>query len=405
MGHHQLHSGGFAGPTCVARTPRPHGGRVLAVVAPGQGAQTPGMLTPWLTTGERQAAATAVDRLAWFGAVTGLDLTDLGTQADEATIRDTAVAQPLLVAAGLLAAAALADVLEAGAGDRPALGRVLGADLLAGHSVGELTVAALSGALTVEQALVLVTRRGAAMAAAAAATVGGMTAVLGGDPDDVLARIAAHGLVAANANGGGQVVAAGDPAALAAFAADPPARARLRPLTVAGAFHTAHMAPAVDGLRVLVRGLVPGPAEPAVVSNADGAVVADGGDLLARIVGQVARPVRWDRCQATLAAAGVTGVLELAPAGTLTGLARRGLPGIAAFALRSPEDLPAAAAFVREHRRTPGDPGDPAGTAGTAGTGPVDRPGTAARGTVLDAVSVGAIPETAREAVPAGGTL
>lgn len=379
---------------------------MLAVVAPGQGAQTPGMLTPWLTTGERQAAATAVDRLAWFGAVTGLDLTDLGTQADEATIRDTAVAQPLLVAAGLLAAAALADVLAAEGGtsaadeaDRTTLGRTLGADLLAGHSVGELTVAALSGALTLEQALVLVTRRGAAMAAAAAATVGGMTAVLGGDPDDVLARIAAHGLVAANANGGGQVVAAGDPAALAAFAADPPPRARLRPLTVAGAFHTDHMAPAVDGLRVLVRGLVPGPAGPAVVSNADGAVVADGGDLLARIVGQVARPVRWDRCQATLAAAGVTGVLELAPAGPLTGLARRGLPGIAAFALRSPEDLPAAAAFVREHRstsRSPGGPGDP---------GAPDRTGTAARGTVLDAVSVGAIPEAAREAVPAGGTL
>jgi len=375
---------------------------MLAIVAPGQGSQMPGMLTPWLTTGERTAASAAVDRLGWFGAVTGLDLTELGTQADEATIRDTAVAQPLLVAAGLLAAVALADLLRSDSPDsdpvesdsrRPApdrlpgglvdLGAALGADLLAGHSVGELTAAALSGALSAEQALVLVSRRGAEMAAAAAARTGGMTAVLGGDPDDVRRRIESHGLVVANSNGGGQVVAAGDPDALAAFAADPPPRARLRPLTVAGAFHTAHMAPAVEGLRSLVRGLHARAAEPPVVSNTDGAVVSDGTELLQRIVGQVARPVLWDACQATLAAAGVTGVLELAPAGTLTGLARRGLPGAATFALRTPEDLPGAVEFVREHGR---------------GHGPHhgrDPAGTPAPGPVLDAQ----IPEAA------GGTL
>jgi len=368
---------------------------MLAIVAPGQGSQTPGMLTPWLTTGERTAASAAVDRLGWFGAVTGLDLTELGTQADETTIRDTAIAQPLLVAAGLLAAAALADLLgpdpldadPLDADSLPAhlvdLGAALGADLLAGHSVGELTAAALSGALSAEQALVLVTRRGAEMAAAAAARAGGMTAVLGGDADDVRRRIESHGLVVANSNGGGQVVAAGDPDALAAFAADPPPRARLRPLTVAGAFHAAHMAPAVDGLRSLVRGLRARAAEPPVVSNTDGAIVSDGTELLHRIVGQVARPVLWDACQETLAGAGVTGVLELAPAGTLTGLARRGLPGVATFALRTPEDLPGAVEFVREHGREHGP---------HLGRG---RAGTPARGPVLDAQ----IPEAA------GGTL
>jgi [acyl-carrier-protein] S-malonyltransferase len=319
---------------------------MLAVVAPGQGSQLPGMLTPWLSTDTASGDASR-QLLDWFAAVTDLDLVELGTGAPEETIRDTAIAQPLLVATGLLAAAALADTLnDDGSGvDR------LPADVLAGHSVGELTAAALSGALSVEAALVLVVRRGRAMAAAAAATTGSMTAVLGGDPADVLAVLARHGLVAANANGGGQVVAAGDPGALAALAADPPARARLRPLTVAGAFHTDHMAPAAESLRRLARGLRPADPVVPVVSNRDGAAVTDGVELLARIVDQVARPVRWDFCQQTFTDLGVTGLLELAPAGTLTGLARRGLPGVETFALRTPADLEGAAAFVRAHRR------------------------------------------------------
>lgn len=308
-------------------------------MAPGQGAQLPGMLTPWLADGGPSAQSTG-QRLDWFAAVTDLDLTELGTRAPAEAIRDTAVAQPLLVAAGLLAAAALADTLGADG---------VAADVLAGHSVGELTVAALSGALSWEQALVLVVRRGRAMAAAAAATSGSMAAVLGGDPVEVLAALARHGLVAANVNGGGQVVAAGDPAALDALAADPPARARLRPLAVAGAFHTDHMAPAAASLGLLARGVRP--ADPAipVISNRDGARVTGGPDLLTRIVDQVARPVRWDACQETFARLGVTGLLELAPAGTLTGLARRGLPGVETFALRTPDDLEGAAVFVRSH--------------------------------------------------------
>lgn len=333
-------------------------------MAPGQGAQLPGMLTPWLTDGAGDARA-ARERLDWFAAVTDVDLTELGTRASAAAIRDTSLAQPLLVAAGLLAAAALADTLATPG---------LAADVLAGHSVGELTVAALSGSLTSEQALVLVVRRGRAMAAAAAATTGAMTAVLGGDPEEVLAALARHGLVAANVNGGGQVVAAGDPEALAAFTADPPAGARLRPLAVAGAFHTDHMAPAALSLRHLARGVRPAAAVVPVVSNRDGVVVTDGTDLLGRIVDQVAGPVRWDACQQTLAGLGVTGLLELAPAGTLTGLARRGLPGVDTFALRTPDDLDDAATFVRAH------------TAGAAVPVPTTTPGSGAGGTPVEPV-------------------
>ena len=343
------------------------------------------MLTPWV------ADPAARRRLRWFSAVTDCDLARLGTDADEVTVRDTAVAQPLLVAAGLVGAAALVvasrDVAGAeavpGTEDERVPGAALGAGMVAGHSVGELVAAALAGSLTFEQALVLVRERGRAMAAAAAATAGGMTAVLGGDPDQVLQALARHGLTAANVNGAGQVVAAGDPESLAALAADPPPRARLRSLAVAGAFHTDQMAPATDRLREVASGLTPTTARVPVVSNADGVGVTGGDDLLRRIVGQVSRGVRWDACQQTFADAGVTGLLELPPAGTLTGLARRVLPGVETFALRTPADLPAAAEFVARHRaahpaerdgedpadRAPGRPGPshPGGVASSPG--------------------------------------
>ncbi|MFL6024884.1 MAG: acyltransferase domain-containing protein [Marmoricola sp.] len=310
---------------------------MLIIVAPGQGAQTPGFLTPWLE--DPQFA----ERLDWLGAVAGLDLAHYGTQADAETIRDTAIAQPLLVASGLVAALSLfphpAD----------AFGRI---GAVAGHSVGELTAAAGARAISAEQAMVLVRERGNAMARAAAATPTGMSAVLGGDEAEVLAALTQHGLTAANVNAAGQVVAAGTLEQLAALAADPPAKARIMPLSVAGAFHTEHMAPAVGVLAKLAPAVSTHDPRTAVISNYDGQIVHDGREVVRRIVKQIARPVRWDLCLATMADLGVTGILEMPPAGTLTNIAKRALPGVETFALKTPDQLDDARAFVNKH----GDP-------------------------------------------------
>jgi [acyl-carrier-protein] S-malonyltransferase len=187
------------------------------------------------------------------------------------------------------------------------------------------------------------------MAAASAVTPTGMSAVLGGTPEEVEAAIAEHGLTAANRNAAGQVVAAGTLEQLAALAAAPPARTRIVPLQVAGAFHTHHMAPAVEVLAGYARALAPRAPRTRLLSNADGAVVPTAGDALGRIVHQVSNPVRWDACSATLAELGVTGLLELPPAGTLAGLAKRALPGVEIVALKTPDDLPAARALVETH--------------------------------------------------------
>jgi [acyl-carrier-protein] S-malonyltransferase len=306
---------------------------VLVIVAPGQGAQTPGFLEPWLEE------PTVADRLHWLSAVAGLDLVHYGTKADAETIRDTAVAQPLLVSAGLLAA------LELFPHPADAFGRV---GAVAGHSVGELTAAAGAGAITAEQAMVLVRERGRAMAEAAA-TPTSMTAVLGGDRDEVLAKLAEHGLTAANDNGPGQIVAAGTVEQLTAFADDAPARARLVPLSVAGAFHTQHMAPAVDVLARFARSVSTHDTRTPVISNRDGHVVHDGQQVVQRIVSQVASPVRWDLCMETMLDLGVTGLLELPPAGTLTGIAKRGMKGVETFALKTPDQLDDARQFCDKH--------------------------------------------------------
>jgi [acyl-carrier-protein] S-malonyltransferase len=312
---------------------------VLVIVAPGQGAQTPGFLQPWLEDAQRAA------RIERLSEVAGLDLAHVGTEADADTIRDTKVAQPLLVAAGLLAGL---DLLP-----DDALGRV---GALAGHSVGELTAAGLSRALSAEDAVRLVRERGEAMAEAAAATPTSMTAVLGGDRDEVLAAIEKQGLTPANDNGPGQIVAAGTVEQLAAFAEEPPARARLVPLSVAGAFHTEHMAPAVARVDALAASMSPQDPATRVISNADGQVVRAGADVLARIVAQISRPVRWDLCMQTMLELGVTGILELPPAGTLTGIAKRGMKGVEGFALKTPDQLDEARAFVDKHAEpTAGD--------------------------------------------------
>jgi [acyl-carrier-protein] S-malonyltransferase len=305
---------------------------VIALLAPGQGAQTPGMLAPWLADTRARGA------VARWSAAVDLDLERLGTTADAEEIVDTAVTQPLVVATALLAHAALAE-------------RVALPDdtVAAGHSVGELVAAVVAGVLTPDAAVALAAVRGRAMAAACAMEPTGMSAVLGGKPQDVLARLEELGLDPANRNGAGQVVAAGPVAALAALADAPPERARVVPLAVAGAFHTRFMAPAEDALREQTAGVVPADPTCTLLSNADGAAVTDGVEVVRRLVAQVTRPVRWDSCQEALRGRGVAALVELPPSGTLVGLARRELRGVPALALKTPDDLDAVAALIEEH--------------------------------------------------------
>jgi len=307
---------------------------MLVIAAPGQGAQTPGFLAPWLDL------PGVADHLTHWSGLAGCDLVRCGTTAGADEIRDTSVAQPLLVAAGLAAA-------EATFGG---LGRMAhSAGAAAGHSVGELTAGAIAGVISADDALRLVQVRASAMADAAAVSPTGMIAVLGGDEAEVLAAIEEHGLTAANVNGSGQIVAAGTLEQLAAFADCPPAGARLRPLQVAGAFHTEHMAMATGALRDAAENVtVSGPVM-TLLSDADGAAVRSGQDWLRRIVNQVSAPVRWDACMRSMAELGVTALIELPPAGTLTGLARRALPGVELLALKTPDQIPAARALAAEH--------------------------------------------------------
>ncbi len=307
---------------------------MLAIVAPGQGAQSPGFLRPWLLDPAFES------RLNWLSTVAGIDLAHYGTEADAETIRQTDIAQPLLVAAGLVSALSLFPA--------PADGfRRTG--VAAGHSVGEITAAAATGVLSAEQAMVFVRERGNGMAAASKARATSMMAVVGGDPAEVLAAIDAVGLTAANNNGSGQIVAAGTVEQLQALTENPPAKARLIQLSVAGAFHTVHMEPAVAHLKRLARAISTHDPRTRLLSNADGTVVQSGQEFLSRLVSQVANPVRWDLCMATMADLGVTGLLELPPAGTLTGIAKRNLKGIGLFSLNTPDQIPDAQAFVAEH--------------------------------------------------------
>lgn len=348
---------------------------MLAIVAPGQGAQAPGFLTPWLDLD--CGGQSVAERVSWWATVTGVDLVAAGTVDDADTIRDTQVAQPLLVACGL----ATAGVLF-GSADPSRL-----AGVVAGHSVGELTAAAVAGALSDETALALVAERGRAMAAAAARTPTTMAAVLGGDADTVLAHLDRLGLTAANRNGAGQIVAAGTVAQVDLLLADPPPGTRVRPLQVAGAFHTAHMADAVDRLAAVAAGIEAQAPGTVLLSNADGAAVLGADDLLTRLVAQVSAPVRWDLCMDALRALGVTGVLELGPGGTLAGLLKRGLPGLEVVALKTPDDLDAAHALI-DHHTTPHAAVEPSPTDWrllVAPTGGTFHPVPAEPGTVLDA--------------------
>jgi [acyl-carrier-protein] S-malonyltransferase len=301
---------------------------MLAIIAPGQGSQTPGMLSPWLEDEQIRTMAQEISDAI------GLDIVRLGTTADADEIKDTANAQPLIVAASLLGAHALG---------------VKNFAVTSGHSVGELAAAALSGAISEADALRIVRTRGVEMAKAATTTPAGMSAILGGDRGEVLAAIATLKLVPANDNGAGQIVAAGDLQALAQLGDNPPAGSRVRALAVAGAFHTHYMQPAVQPLRELASTISTHPVLIQVISNKDGQVVTNGSEVLDRIVNQIANPVRWDLCMESLKSLGVTGVIELPPAGTLVGLLKRAASEIETFALKSADDLAAAREFAGRH--------------------------------------------------------
>ncbi|MEO6942378.1 MAG: ACP S-malonyltransferase [Terrimesophilobacter sp.] len=301
---------------------------MIVVVCPGQGSQTPGFLSPWLEV------PGLPERLARYSDAAGMDLAAHGTVSDADTIRDTKVAQPLIVAAGLLTLFALLE------GRRDQIGGI------AGHSVGELTAAAAAEILSESDAMSLVAERGRAMADAAALAPTGMSAVVGANEAELLAMLSGLGLEPANFNGGGQVVVAGALDALEKLKEAPPPGSRVIPLQVAGAFHTRYMAPAVERLGTAAAALQAGDPILPIWSNRDGHRVTGGREYLDLLVGQVSSPVRWDKCMDSFAAAGVNGVIEVAPAGALVGLAKRGLKGVPAIAVKTPEDLHAAIEMI-----------------------------------------------------------
>ncbi|MCD2185879.1 ACP S-malonyltransferase [Actinomycetospora soli] len=308
---------------------------MIAILAPGQGAQKPGMLAPWL---ERPGVR---ERLAEFSEAAGLDLEHLGTEADADAIADTAVTQPLLVASALLSWEALRDE----AGDLPE------GTVVAGHSVGEIAAAAIAGVLAADRAVALAAVRGREMAAACAVEPTSMAAVLGGDSSEVLAVLSSHDLEPANRNGAGQVVAAGRTSDIEALVAEPPEGARVRPLAVAGAFHTRFMEPAEKALGSWVTEhrseLAPADPTTPLLSDADGAVVTSGDDMLDRLVAQVTLSVRWDACMDTLRERGITAAIELTPAGTLTGMVKRQIKGTATVNVSTPDHLGSAVETLR----------------------------------------------------------
>ncbi len=302
---------------------------MIVVVCPGQGSQTPGFLEPWIADPSARALLETLSDAA------GVDLVKHGTVSDADTIRDTSIAQPLIVAAGILTLDALAETDH--------LAKTSG---IAGHSVGEFTAAAGAGVLDATDAVRLVGIRGRAMADAAAIVPTGMSAVIGGEESEILDKLSALGLFPANYNGGGQLVVAGELPALAKLAEEPPAGARVIPLQVAGAFHTSYMLDAVETLREAAETVNTSDAVKKLWTNKDGSIVTKGQEFRDLLVGQVSSPVRWDKCMESFANAGVTGIIELAPAGALVGLAKRGLKGVPTVAVKTPEDLEAARELI-----------------------------------------------------------
>ncbi|OBB25782.1 ACP S-malonyltransferase [Mycolicibacterium fortuitum] len=285
------------------------------------------MLAPWL---ELPGAA---DRVATWSQISGLDLARLGTTATAEEITDTAVTQPLVVAATLLA---YEELTKRGV---PQTAETI----VAGHSVGEIAAYAIAGVISADDAVKLAATRGAEMAKACAVEPTGMSAVLGGDEAEVLARLESLDLVPANRNAAGQIVAAGAVAALEKLAEDPPAKARVRQLATAGAFHTHYMASALEAYAAAAESVTTSEPTATLLSNADGRPVASAADAMEKLVSQLTKPVRWDLCTATMrdrfSGAERAGIVEFPPAGTLVGIAKRELKGTPTRAVKAPADL------------------------------------------------------------------
>ena len=305
---------------------------MIALTCPGQGSQTPGFLSAWLELPKFQSE---IDK---YSAVLDMDLTHYGTKADADEIKDTRIAQPLIVAASMASYAVLVDAL----GERSAFSAV------AGHSVGEITAAYICGILDTESSLKFVKARGEQMARAAGLEASSMAAVVGGDQELVLGKLAELGLFAANYNGKGQIVAAGSATKIQELIQSPPAGTRVVGLAVAGAFHTSFMESAKDELTSLVTSLNTSNPDLIIWTNSDGSSIEHGDKFLELLINQVSKPVRWDKTMESMSLAGVTKIIELLPGGTLTGIAKRSMPGVDTLALKNPEDLEKATSFVRE---------------------------------------------------------
>lgn len=308
---------------------------MIVVVCPGQGSQTPGFLAPWLEIPEFKSSIQLMQKAS------GIDLVSHGTISDADTIRDTAVAQPLIVAAGV---ATMQTLLQGKSAHEAGIAGV------SGHSVGEITAAVVSGVFDAETGIKFVNERGQAMAKAAALEPTSMAAILGGDQSEVEAKLSELELEPANYNGSGQIVAAGSVAAINELQANPLAGTRVIPLQVAGAFHTRFMKPAVETLRAYSQTVAIQDPTVKLWSNNGGREVSSGSEFVELLVNQVSSPVRWDLCMAAMVEAGVTALIELAPAGTLVGLAKRAMPGIETLAVKTPENLEAALSLINNHR-------------------------------------------------------
>lgn len=308
---------------------------MIVVVCPGQGAQTPGFLQPWLDIPIFREAIETMQHAS------GVDLLMHGTVSDADTIRDTAIAQPLIVGAGIASLKALLS------GRTAAESGISG---VAGHSVGEVTAAFASGIFSESTAINFVNERGRAMAEAAAIEPSSMAAILGGDINEVEAHLLSLGLEPANYNGSGQIVAAGSANAIEALVLEPLAGTRVIPLQVAGAFHTRYMNSAVQTLRDYAKGIEANEPTISLWSNNGGSQISSGAAFVDLMVDQISSPVRWDLCMQAMVNHGVTALIELAPAGTLTGLAKRGMPGVETLAVKSPENIDAALSLIDNHR-------------------------------------------------------
>ncbi len=306
---------------------------MLALVAPGQGSQSVGMLAPWVADSQTK------DLVESWSELISVDLLKLGQLGTAEEIKSTDIAQLLIFITSYLSSLAL-DLRNAKDSSI----------VYAGHSVGEFAAYSLAGTFEVDQALRLVAKRGQAMLSATKVfSKTGMSAVLGGNKEEVLSYLREFDLIPANINSNGQIIAAGSLENLERLSSSPLEGTRIRPLEVSAAFHTKFMEPAVSQFTEIFKTLSVNSPRQIVLSNKNGERLSKPTDIMENLIQQVISPVRWDLCQAKMVELGVTGMLELAPGGTLCGIAKKEIPNVETFAIKSPEDIQGANDFIRKH--------------------------------------------------------